>query len=222
MDVTEYQKRIAAIVDQDASAPTAGGDDWNLRLSYLNQAQDDWARSYEWPTLFKEINTLTSQATGNVTISLASDFRKMDGYLTIADGNGSWEYPQIDAVKKKQRAPSDRYFYILGDPSGEYNMVINPTDLGSGASISYSYWSSAGTLASPADISMCPNPEYLVHQATYYIWQSRDDGRFQDERYIADRILSQMLEFEVTKGSSYDDRVQTYEESHFGFRLGKD
>lgn len=222
IDVTEIQKRINALVAQDPTSPTAGGTDWNLYLKYINMAQNDWQEAYGWPSLFKEVNMKASAATGNVTVDLPSDFRRFDGYLRICDeDNSDHEYPQIDPQKKSQYDETDKYFYVLGYP-GSYHMVINPGTHGSGASIFYSYWSTGASLASPADVSLCPDPAFLVQRSVAYIWEARDDGRYVGAKAEAERILSRMLEFEETKGHSYDSRIQTIEESRYGFRVGRD
>ena len=111
---------------------------------------------------------------------------------------------------------------MVGNPSDGYTMVINPGSHGSGASIQFSYWATAGTLASGSDVSMCPDPNYLVERAAAYLWEAADDGRFQVALNESDRVLARMLEFENAKGYSYDDRVQTYEESKYGWRIGRD
>jgi len=219
-NVNDLQKKMASLLDQTSTVPTAGGDAWNLRLEYLNIAQRDWVESYGWPTLYKEINTLTSQSTGLVTISMPSDFRKIDGFLTIATSNNIvHEYPQILPEERSQYLSTDRYFYLLGDPSG-YSMVVNPGIHGSGVSVAYSYWSNGATLASPTDQTMCPDPNFLMYQASYYYWAAIDDGRFQVAKFEAEKILVRMLEYETVRGVSYSDRIKTQEELK-GFRIGR-
>lgn len=100
-------------------------------------------------------------------------------------------------------------------------MVINPIP-GSGASLHYSYWANAATLASPSDVSMCPNPEFLVQKSLEYYWRAVDDPRFQNAKADAETILLRMLESELTKGPSYDSRILTYEQTRSSFRLGLD
>jgi len=222
VNVTELQKRIHAIVAQDADGPTEGGDDWDLYLKYINMAQQEWQEAYQWPSLYKEVNTLTSQATGNVTVSLPADFRKFDASPIICDGtNTKHTYPQVSPEMRGQYNDTEQYFYVLGYP-GSYNMVVNPGTHGSGASIYYSYWSTAASLVSGDNVSMCPDPNYLSQRTVAYVWEARDDGRFPQAKAEADKILARMLEFEQTKGYSYDDRIQTYEEARYGFRIGKD
>lgn len=219
--VNVLQKKLASMLDQSITPPTEGGTEWNLRLEYLNISQRDWVESYQWPTLYKEVNTRTSQSTGNATITLPSDFRKLDGFLDICFANTVKEYAQILPNQKPQYDPTVEYMYILGNPSNGYSMVVNPGTHGSGASISYSYWSTGATLASSSDVTMCPDPNYLMNQAAYYYWQSRDDGRSQVAKAEADRILGRMLEYETVRGVSYDDSIRT-RESLNSFRIGRD
>jgi hypothetical protein len=72
--VTELQKALATYIDQSNDAPTEGGDDWTLRLAFVNRAQQTWADSYDWNELYTEVFSRTSQATGNASISLPTDF----------------------------------------------------------------------------------------------------------------------------------------------------
>lgn len=222
IDITEVEKRINSIVAQDPTSPTAGGDDWNLYLKYINISQGEWENAYDWSTLYKEVNTLSSTSTANATLSLPGDFKKLDGFLKICDEtNATHEYSQILPHEKSQYNEVDKFFYILGYP-GSFSMVINPGTHGSGASIYYSYYASAASLVSPSDVSMCPDPEYLVQRSVGYLWESRDDGRFPTAKEEADRILARMLESENVKGVSYNDKVKTCEESRYGWRIGRD
>jgi len=213
-DVSELQKRIWSIISQDSTAPTEGSDDWDLNLVYLNMSQNEWAESYGWPTLLKEVYTLSSSATANVTISLPTDYRRLDGTLKIE----TYDYPLVDPNIKDDS--DDKYCYLLGYP-GSYSLIVNPADYGTGASIYYNYWASPASLASPADISMCPDPSYLVQRSVAYLWESRDDGRFPQAKAESEKILSRMLEFEQTKGHSYDNTIKT-DETRRGFRIGRD
>lgn len=221
-NVTELQKRIWSVVSQDSTPPTAGGDDWNLNLTYLNMAQNEWGEAYGWQSLFKEVHTLSSTSTANSTLSLPNDFRRLDGFLRICDEtNSEHEYSLIEPATKSQYVSTDKFCYLLGYP-GSYSLVINPGTHGTGASIFYSYWASPASLVSPVDVSMCPDPAYLVQRSIAYLWEARDDGRFPQAKAESEKILARMLEFEVTKGHSYDDSIRTEEETKFSFRIGKD
>lgn len=220
-NLTELQQRIEAVVGQTTTT-TEGNDDWNLRRSYLNRAQRDWSERFDWPQLYKEVNSRTSQATGNATIAMPTNFRKLATPLRAAESsNLLTDVPQVDPQEKGRFGTSDKYSYILGDPSNGYNLVTQNVSLGSGASISFSYYQSPNSLVSGNDISLCPNPNYLVQQGLYYYFLANEDNRFQDQRSEAEKILANMLEFENTKGSGYHNEVFNSDETKHGFRWGK-
>lgn len=226
--VAEIQARIAALVDHDASAPSATSDDYAHRLKLINLAQSEWAQLYDWKVLYKEYTTLTSTATGNVTISMPSDFRKLAGYPRItADGTSTYDFPEISPTERSQYTPTaDRFCYILGNPSGGYDLVVNPAtsngQLASSASIYVSYYASAQSLCSPVDVSMCPDPEFLVHRATAYLWQSTEDDRFPIAQAEAEKRLARMLERENTHSEANSGRIKTEAETKYSFRIGRD
>lgn len=222
-NVTDLQSRIASVVDQDDDAPTAGNDTWDLRLKYLNRAQNKWEEAENWPTLYKEVFTNTSQPTGNVTVAMPADFKKLSGYPCIiaSSTDVAEEYQEIDPQERRRYGSSDEYCYIMGDPSGGYNLVLNPGSLISGASIFYNYWAHAGTLASPANVSMCPDPEYLVSEAIAQLWESREDPRYPEMKMEADRRLGQMIENRNVRGFGYDNKADVPEDAKHSFRWGR-
>lgn len=220
-NVTDLQARIASIVDQD-DAPTAGGDTWDLRLKYLGRAQNKWAEAYDWSAAYKEVNTLTSQATSNTSITMPSDYRKLAGEPKVAtSGTDETCYPQVDPKRREQYGGSDEYCYELGNPSDGYTIVLHPGSLISGASVFYNYYAHAGTLASPANVSMCPDPEYLVTEAVAQLWEAREDPRYPEMKSEADRRLAQMIENENTPGVGFDNKATMPETTKHGFRWGK-
>jgi len=222
-NLNELQRRIAALVDQTTDLPTAGGDDWNLRLKYLNMAQREWVEVYQWPILYKEYCFLASTASSLATYDLPSDFRKLVGYPKItADGTTTDEYPVIRPQEKEQYLGTDKYCYVLGNESEGYKLIVNPPSIVSGASIFVPYQSIPTSLASPTDVSVCPNPDFLVQRAIAYLYEAREDARFPTAKAEADKILARMLEFENTySDGSVDYRIRTNEEKRYNFRWGR-
>ena len=222
-NVTDLQERIASIVDQSDAAPTAGNDTWDLRLKYLGRAQNKWQEAYDWSNLYKEVFANTSQATSNVTVAMPADFRRLAGFPLIVESSTETakEYPQIDPQERQRFGDTDEFCYMLGEPSGGYKLILHPGSLVSGASIYYNYWANAGTLASPADVSMCPDPEYLVTEAVASLWESREDPRYPEMKLEADRKLAQMIENENVKGRGYDNKADVPEETKYSFRWGR-
>jgi len=186
-------------------------------------AQNEWAESYDWKCLYKEDNSVVSTSTGNTSVALPSDFRKLAGQPKITyDGATTRDFSEIKPQQTRQYSSTSRYVYILGNPADNYTMVINAGTLASGASVMVPYYAAAASLASPVNITMCPNPEYLVQRTLAYVWESRGDERFPQAKLEADKQLKRMLEFEQTYGPGYYDRVRTHERTEWNnFRWGK-
>jgi hypothetical protein len=228
-NVSEIQNRIAAYVDQKPTSPTDTSDEWNLRLKYINMAQSEWGELYDWPNLYTEYNTMTSTATGNATVALPTDFRKVASYpKAVPDGSNDYEYAEIRPQEKERRSTTDRYFYLYGDESAGYSYVFNPGTSGgqftSGASIFISYYAEPASLASPTDVSKCPDADFLTQRSIAYLLEARQDPRFQIAKLDAEKSLQRMLERENTHSEANDDksRIKTVEETRYGFRIGRD
>ena len=99
------------------------------------------------------------------------------------------------------------------------NQLLSITD--QGVLTKVLYFSTPASLASPADIVTCPNPEYLVEGVIADIWEAQEDARFQAAKAQANITLSNMLEFEFTPSeAAYNRGVKTYEQ-RYGFKWGK-
>lgn len=220
LTVTEIQNRIASILDKSPSAPTEGGTDWNTRLKYMNMAEAEWAELYDWQALYKEYGTQTSTSTGNASITMPTDFRRLATYPVI-EGN---EYAEIRPQERGSKSVTDKYVYFMGNPLDGYTMVVNPGQLASGASITVPYYAGAGSLASGSSMSMIPDPNYLVQRTIAFHWESSGDERFPQAKAESDKIMQRLLERETVHSEAANDasRVRTTEESRLGFRLGRD
>ena len=224
----EIQARIAAIIDQDSEAPDYSSEDWLLRRRYINMAQDEWAQLYNWPSLFREYNTMTSTSTSNVTVSLPTDFRVISGYPKVPTNGTNDEFPQVLPQQRSQKDKTDKYFYQVGDRRLGYSLVFNPGtasgQFASGASIYINYFATPASLVSPSDISSCPDAEYLVKRATAYLLESREDPRYPNAKVEDEKILQRLLKRETTHNESQNDysRIRTVEETRYGFRIGRD
>lgn len=217
-DLTEIQKRIEAVAGQSVDV-TEGSEDWNLRLSYINRAQTDWAERFDWPQLYREIYSTLSVATGNATVDLPLDFRKLAAYPTFKNK----QYPQIDPWERKTKGLTDKFVSVMGDPNSGYKLIVNYGEtLSSGASYFVPYYKTPNSLISGHEVSEIPNPNYLVQQSLYYDFLANEDGRFEEARAEAERILANMLESENVKGKAYHNEVPNVDETKSGFRWGRD
>ena len=224
ISVDEIQSRIAAYVDQDEDTSNISSTDYSLRLSYINNALLDWAEVSDWQTLFREYNMNVSTSTGNASIVLPSDFRKLASYPQITyDGTTTELFPEVLPQEDGQYEATDSRVWIMGNPQDNYILRVLGVTLASGASVKVPYYASPQSLASPADIAEIPNPQYLITSTIAQIWESREDARFQIKKAEADRMLSNMLEFEtVPNRASQYNRVKTVEETNYKFRIGRD
>jgi len=223
----EIQNRISALLDQEQS-PTQGDDEWNLRTQYINTAQSEWEQLYDWQVLYTEYNTATTTGSANTSISLPADFRKIASYPKITfDGSTTDEFQQVRPQERSQKLATDKYFWVMGNKTDGYTMVVNPStssgNLASGASIFVSYYATANSLVSPADVTPVPDINYLVHKALAQRLFSADDPRYSISQAESEKILARMLEREAVHSEAADDysRIRTVEETRYGFRIGR-
>lgn len=223
VSLNDIQAKVAAVLDQNEDTSDISAADYSLRRAYINMAQREWAETYDWKSLYREANLRVSTSTGNASVALPADFRKLAAYPRITyNGTDTEDFPEIRPQEKSQFASTDKYVYILGDQNVGFTMFVNAGTLASGASIHLPYYASPASLVSPANIAMCPNPEFLVQRTLAYVWESQADPRFPQAKAEADKILRQMLEYEQVYGEAYDDRVRTVERTKFdSFRWGK-
>lgn len=195
-----------------------------MRRMFINMAQREWAEAYDWKTLYRENNSRVSTSTGNTSIALPAEFRKSAANPKVTyDGSNTEYFPVIRPQERYQYRATDRFVYFLGDQNSGWTMVVNAGTLASGASVHLPFYRSPASLVSPANIVMCPNPEYLVQRTLAYIWESQSDERFPQAKSEADKILQRLLEYEASFGEGYYDRVKTIERTQFdGFRWGRD
>lgn len=219
-DTNEIQARVASLVDQSTTPPTAGGAEWNLRLKYINRAYEEWANAYEWEALRQ---TQYSTVTASASISLPGNFHKMAAFPLLYNGvTGGEEWPEIQPNEKKLYSDTDKYFYLLGNRGNGFTMVWNPGTLASGASLFIQYYSFPSSLASPADVPVIPDPEFLVERSIAYVFESRSDARFQEIEAKAREKLLLMVDNENAKARTYKNTIETPERLYFGFRFGRD
>ena len=200
-----------------------GGAEWNLRLKYINRAYEEWANAYEWEAL-RQTQYLSITGVSQASITLAGNFHKMAAYpLNYSGGvSGGEEWPEIQPNERKLYSDTDNYFYILGNRGAGHTMIWNPGTLASGASIFIQYYSFPSSLASPADIPVISDPEFLVERAIAYVFESRSDARFQEIEAKAREKLLLAIDNENTKSKAYKNTIETPERLYFSFRLGRD
>lgn len=227
--VDQIQSAVAAVVDQDSDTSNIATDDYALRLEYLNQRERQWSEFGDFDVMYREFHALTSTASGNATVSLPADFRKLASYPQIThDGSNTDGFAEIRSQEESNYKKSvDKYVKIMGNNLTGRSMVINPGNstgnLASGASIMVPYYATPTSLASPANIVQCPNTQYLITGVIADVWESREDARFQIKKAEATEILLNMVEREVTPTeASAASHVRSYDHTRHNFKWGRD
>ena len=220
-------QQIAATVNQESSAPTAGGAEYNLWLGFINRSYFEWAEANDWEELrrsYYPVVTGFSQA----TVSLPPDYKKIASaprLFVVGNTTEGEEFPDIPEETRGLYQTTDKYVYETGNLQDGHSLIFHPASLSSGASIMVDYYSTPTSLASPAEIPKTSDSQFLVDRTISYILEARSDPRFQQQEAKAREKLLQMVEAaNLAKYSSYGNPqyVQTAPLKKMGFRIGRD
>lgn len=175
-----------AYLDLDASVPT--GSELSTRTNYANQAVWDASAIGQ----FKEFKSIyTIGVTSSASIPLPSGFREFMTAPRLLVGTGWDPYEQIAPEDLYSKETSDKYCYVLGNPSEGYTAVFNNLTANSTLSMTYQrYPSGFATLSSVCELS---DPQYVVSKIESLVLQSRRDERFPIKDAEAERKLKNML-----------------------------
>ncbi len=221
LTLDDLQQQLAIELDLSDVSPAVTTTDWKIRKTAINRALIDWAESNDWRALLKTHNGKVTVA-GNATYPLPSNFRKIDGLPRItADGVNIIDF-YVDTPSRDHRyGDSDNVVYIMGNDRDAKNMFIHTPSLVANATVSFTYFAAPTSLATTTDKTECPDPTFLLERALYYIYKGREDGRFLEAKFEADRILSRLIENEASLGIAELDRgARVGGEKFYGFRIG--
>ena len=221
--IDTIQQRIANYADENTTIASINTTDYADRLVYLNEAMQEWQEATDWRVLYREFNVNVSTATGNATIVLPSNFRKLASFPKISyTASSTAFFPETSPLSAGQYGDTDKRTEILGNNTEGFFLRIYGVTLSSGASVKVPYYSTVSSLASPANIPEIPNPEFLVKRTLAYVLEAREDSRFVEMKAEADRILANMIDRENTFSVASDESsVKTVEQTKFGgFRTG--
>lgn len=223
--VDSLQSKIAALVDQSTDVPT--GNEYTLRLSYINRAINEWEHSFDWEAT-KKYHWINVTGVSTASLSLPGDFKKLAGFPLYHSGgvSGGEEWEEIKPEEEKLYVNTDKYCYILGNRGTGHTLVWNPGTLASGASLRICYYSYVTALASPAETTIVPDSEFVINRTISYILESRSDARFQETEAKARENLLQMIDNEQTAkftslAGGESNYVQTSNRLYHSFRIGK-
>ena len=221
MTLETILQRIGAYVDQDSTTPT--GTDLTVRMSYVNQAYDEWANSYEWRSLKRSYGLMASEALS--TISLPSDFSRLESPLMNWGDDGRIipeEYELVEMADRRSYTTSDKYCYIEGNAASGYFMrLTKPIEAGS--SVIFDYTIKPVELGSVGQTPLIDDPQFLVQRGIAYVLEARGDSRFPQAKADAEKLLGRMVENENAKYSgAKENTVRNYYKGIASkFRIGR-
>ncbi len=191
----------------------------------MNTSIQEWANSHDWEDLRLEYRPTFAGAT-TATIPLPTDFVKLAAspvnYGTGMSGGEEWN--EILPEQQHIYAPTAQWVQIRGDINNGFNMIWNPGTLASGTTVSIQYFSIPTSLASPAQIPLTPDSQFLIDRVTAYILEARSDPRFQSSEVKArEKLLNMISNADAKKYSSFSNPNPVATTLHRqGWRIGRD
>lgn len=183
-----------SVLDLEAAVPT--GDELSTRTNYADQAVWDASATGQLSEFKREYLTTASTL---ATISLPSNFREIQENPRIYLSGGWEEWPVIEVEQKYEKSSSERYCYVMGNPSEGYNLVFNNIEPSDQLSIIYQrYPSGLLTLSDKCELS---DPQFVVRKIESYVLYSRSDDRFPIAEQKAEQQLANMVGREM-KGTT--------------------
>jgi hypothetical protein len=210
---------MSAFLDANPTNSSDGSQTWARRQNYLNRAQQMWAESLDWRTLYKEYSALISTPSGTSTHSLPSDYRKLAGHPVLS----GTKFYDVEPFEKVDISTTSKITYILGTP-GSYKLIVRwgetPDSL---TSLMLPYYHTPPDLTTQGAISPIPDPEYLAAKAIGMELRSlvKDHTSADKEDARAELILKNMISTENTPSFGNERRIKTAEE-RMGFLFGID
>ncbi len=219
-------KKVASTVNQEAGAPATSSSEYTLWLEYLNRGVQEWSEANDWEAA-KKTYFPTITGTSQATVALPLDFEKLSGPIVLhgTSEDSRTEYPDVIDEQRGQFTSTDQYIIIRGDISSGKNVIFHPANLTSGASLEIPYFSMPTSLASPGQVPVVPDSQFLIDRTVAYIFEARSDARFQLVEQKARERLMMMIENEnLAKYNSYNNPnyVQNAPLKRHGFRVGRD
>lgn len=223
--VNQIMTQIAATVNQEADAPSAGSAEYSLWIEYINRAIDEWSQSHDWDVL-RRVYSPQVLGISQATVRLSDDFRKLSGPVKLHfDGE---EMPKEFPIELPERAgmhsPTDEFITIYGDSSVGQSILFHPGTLASGASLEVQYFSNPTYISNATQMTPVPDNQYVVDRVVAYIFESRSDPRFQImESKAKDKLLIMVENANAATYSSYSNQNPVMSTlGRIKWRIGRD
>lgn len=218
MTLTSLIQVIWRKYDKSVDYPTAGSDDYNLILGYINDAIQSWGDqahedNIKWRELFTNLSSASSgtKTTTNATASYVcpDDFVEMSSFLKITDATGNslyYSYIDPDDVMANLKNDSSARIYWLtrNSTTGKWWVNISPTPTTTGDTIEYSYYKTPTELSTGTNIIEMGKPYFAVYHALTAL--------FEEERPDLANVYSQKA-VSVMNAMIIDNEVPPHNQS---------
>jgi len=194
-----------AILDLSAAEPTST--ELTLRQNLANQAVNDAADVMQLNEFKQEYMTNVSAA---LTIPLPANFRELQEDPRLLIGT-VWEvWPEIDVAERYERSTQEQFSYIMGNPSGGYNLIFNNPEANTTLSIIYQRYPSG--MATLTDVCELSDPSYVTRKIESYVLYARGDDKFEVANNRAEKVLLNMAgkKMKGAGGQSRDATMKHY------------
>lgn len=178
--------QVNAYFSLDATAPT--GDNYTLLTAYANRAVAEAAALAQLPEFRSQYYATLSTGSSFV---LPSNFVDFCGTPVVYNGGQYVEYPVIEPKDRYSMGESDRYSYVLGNPSEGYALTLN--NFVQGSLLYIDYQRNASGFATLTSVCELRDDLYVVRKIESYILQSRLDERAGAVEADANRMLKNMV-----------------------------
>jgi len=176
-----------AYLDLDASEPT--GTELTTRTNYANQAIWEASAIAQF-SAFK--NVYEVNVSSGATIPLPTVFREFQTAPRLLNSSLVWEaYEEIEPGDRYGKVSTDKYCYVLGNPSEGYNAIFN--NLTANCTLSVTYQRYPSGFATLTDVCELTDPQYVVNKIESLVLQSRRDERFPIKDAESERRLKNMV-----------------------------
>ena len=194
---------VNSTLDLEASAPT--GDELTTRANYANQSIWDASASGQ---LSEFKNEYLVGISNNATVPLPSNFREIQENPQLFNNNEWTSFPAVEVEEKYGLGTTEYYSYVLGNPSGGYNLILNNPIADATVSVIYQRYPSG--LLTLTDICELSDPQFVTRKVESYVLYSRSDERFPIADQRAEQQLANMMgrEMKASSGQSGDTRMK--------------
>lgn len=168
------QDLLHVIYEGNTDTPAVASDDWNQRTQLLNLMIRTWERTdgYLWPELMVFNHSGGSSDGATLTFTLPADFSSLLGYISVKDtNNASTQYKVVSPAQSENYlvSPVETVAWLTGTP-GAYSLIFSIAP--PSGTLVYSYLKHATELSAAADVTECPDPDFLVYDAVAELFKA--------------------------------------------------